>query len=74
MEGSEKANGSLYGFGQANIWFAEGREENKLLDRFLTRIVNQIENYSGENWVDRSLESLVEEAENDSGGRRRRER
>lgn len=69
-----RQTGASYGFGQANVWFAEGREENKLLDRFLTRIVNQIENYSGENWVDRSLESLVEEAENDSGGRRRRER
>lgn len=56
-----RQTGASYGFGQANVWFAEGREENKLLDRFLTRIVNQIENYSGENWVDRLPESLVEE-------------
>lgn len=54
-----RQTGASYGFGQANIWFAEGREENKLLDRFLTRIVNQIENYNGENWVNQSLEDLL---------------
>ena len=56
-----RQTGASYGFGQANIWFAEGREENKLLDRFLTRIVNQIENYNGENWVNQSLEDLLQE-------------
>lgn len=54
-----RQTGASYGFGQANVWFAEGREENKLLDRFLTRIVNQIENYNGENWVNQSLEDLL---------------
>ena len=56
-----RQTGASYGFGQANIWFAEGREENKLLDWFLTRIVNQIENYNGENWVNQSLEDLLQE-------------
>ena len=54
-----RQTGASYGFGQANVWFAEGREEKKLLDRFLTRIVNQIENYNGENWVNQSLEDLL---------------
>lgn len=46
-----RAAGASYGLGQANVWFAEGRENNKLLDEYLKRIVDQIENYRGENWV-----------------------
>ena len=38
--------------GQANVWFAEGREKNKLLDDYLKKIVDQIENYKGKNWGD----------------------
>ena len=32
------------------------REENKLLDQFLNRIVKQIEEYSGKNWLDECAE------------------
>lgn len=41
-----------FGFGQANVWFANGRKENKELDSFLNRIVKQIEEYDGDNWID----------------------
>ncbi len=48
-----KNSGVSYGFGQANVWFASGREENEHLDRFLLKIVQQIEEYDGENWIER---------------------
>jgi len=47
-----KSGGVSYGFGQANVWFASGRDDNEYLDAFLTKIVNQIEEYNGENWRD----------------------
>lgn len=47
-----KSNGVSYGFGQANVWFASGRSENKNLDAFLDKIVKQIEEYEGDNWRD----------------------
>lgn len=51
-----KSKGVAYGFGQSNVWFAQGREENKLLDQFLNRIVKQIEEYNGKNWLDECAE------------------
>lgn len=53
--------GASFGFGQANVWFAEGREENEALDRFLDKLVEQIQNYSGENWVNKTREDLLQE-------------
>lgn len=47
-----KSSGISYGFGQANVWFASGKEENVHLDTFLTKLVKQIEEYDGENWRD----------------------
>ena len=45
--------GVTYGFGQANVWFAEGAAGNPDLKAFLERIEKQIGEYRGENWVDR---------------------
>gem|GEM_PF-5061494 len=39
----------MYGFGQSNVWFAQGREKNEYLNRFLERVIAQIEAYDGEN-------------------------
>lgn len=47
-----KTKGMSYGFGQANVWFASGADENERLKEFLIRITKQIEEYDGENWVD----------------------
>lgn len=47
-----KKKGISYGFGQANVWFAQGADENPTLKGFLERITSQIESYEGENWVD----------------------
>ena len=47
-----RQTGASYGFGQSNVWFADGRRENKLLDEFLKKTIDKIENYQGENWID----------------------
>lgn len=54
-----KSNGFPFGFGQANVWFAQGRRENKALDEFLNRIVQQIEEYDGENWIDIGVDGKI---------------
>ncbi|MBQ5990054.1 MAG: hypothetical protein IJL67_11235 [Oscillospiraceae bacterium] len=46
-----KRKGMSFGFGQANVWFAQGADENPKLQEFLDRIVKQIEEYDGENMV-----------------------
>ena len=53
-----KSKGVAYGFGQSNVWYAQGREQHNLLDQFLNRIVSQIENYDGENWIDKYAEGM----------------
>ena len=40
-----------YGFGQSLIWYAQ--EENAQV--YVERIVKQIMNYNGENWIDKSV-------------------
>ena len=52
-----KSKGVAYGFGQSNVWFARGKEDNKYLKNFLDKIVTQIEEYDGENWVDKEPET-----------------
>lgn len=47
-----KTKGVSYGFGQANVWFAQNTNENEYLDIFLKKIIKQIEEYDGENWID----------------------
>lgn len=48
-----KKNGLSYGFGQANVWFANTAEDNQNLNNYLNKIVDQINSYSGENWVNK---------------------
>ncbi len=50
-----KTKGISYGFGQANVWFAQNQEGNENLNNFLDRIYKQIETYEGENWIDEGL-------------------
>ena len=53
-----RQKGASFGFGQANVWFAEGRNENKALDEFLKNTIEKIENYQGENWIDIDPDNL----------------
>ena len=50
-----KSNGWAYGFGRANVWYAS--EEDSRLQDYLTRLVKQIDEYDGENWIDKYAES-----------------
>ena len=47
-----RQTGATYGFGQSNVWFADDGQENKLLEEFLKKMIDKIENYQGENWID----------------------
>jgi hypothetical protein len=44
--------GASYGFGRANVWYANGAEDNKYLYDFLKNIVKQIKEYNGENLLE----------------------
>lgn len=46
-----KSKGVSYGFGQANVWFAQGSHENIFLRQYLDKMTNQINEYHGDNWV-----------------------
>jgi len=49
-------NGYNFGFGQSNIWYAQGVENNADLKQYLEKLLSQIENYSGDNWIDKEAE------------------
>lgn len=46
-----RTQGASYGFGQSNVWFAEDNSDNRYLSDFLQRIVKQIKEYDGDNWL-----------------------
>lgn len=45
-----KKNGPSYGFGQANVWFAN-EKNNEAKDRYLKKLIEQIDNYDGDNYM-----------------------
>ena len=48
-----KKKGVAFSFGQSNVWFARGEDDNKLLSDFLDRLKVQIDEYDWENWIDK---------------------
>ena len=50
----ENQNGWTYGFGRANVWYAS--EEDSRLQDYLARLEKQINEYDGENWIDKYAE------------------
>lgn len=38
-----------FGFGQSEVWYATDDKVYK--DAYLNRIINQIQNYNGDNWL-----------------------
>ena len=46
-----KSSGWAYGFGRANVWYAS--EEDSRLQDYLKRLVKQIDEYNGENWIEK---------------------
>ena len=49
-----KSSGWAYGFGRANVWYAS--EEDSRLQDYLTRLEKQINEYDGENWIEKYAE------------------
>lgn len=45
-----KKNGPSYGFGQANVWFVN-EKDNKFKDDYIKKIIGLIDNYDGENYM-----------------------
>lgn len=45
-----------FGFGQSNVWFAQDQETERGLKQYLEKLLSQIENYNGENWIDKEAE------------------
>lgn len=45
-----KSNGENYGFGSSNVWFADKLDDPSVM-KFRNRIVTNIENYDGKNWL-----------------------
>lgn len=48
-----RQSGALYGFGQANVWFADSISDNQYQNDFMNRIIGKIESYEGENWLNK---------------------
>lgn len=45
-----------YGLGQSDVWYAKDIDENDNLKKYCDRIIKQIEEYDGENWIDMRAE------------------
>lgn len=41
-----------FGFGRSNIWYANSKGENDKEDEYVERMLENIENYSGKNWME----------------------
>lgn len=48
-----RQSGASYGFGQANVWYAESHTDNQYQNDFMKRIIEKIEMYRGENWLNK---------------------
>lgn len=44
--------GYNFGFGRANIWFANSHGENDKEDEYVAKMLERVESYSGENWME----------------------
>ena len=52
------AKGFQFGFGRSNVWFARGEDQDERLDAYLKRVVEQIQEYDGENWLTKYPEGI----------------
>lgn len=46
-------HGNKYGFGHSNIWFAGSNTDNPKEIEYVENMINRIENYKGENWINK---------------------
>lgn len=50
-------NNYKFGFGRASIWYGASNTQNKDEIEFVERMINSIENYNDENWIDKGYET-----------------
>ncbi len=52
---SSNKNGYDFGFGRSNIWYAKSKKMNKKLNEYVEKMINSIDSYDGENWMEREV-------------------
>lgn len=52
-----RSNGENYGFGSSNVWFADKLDDPAVVE-FRNRIITNIDNYDGKNWLRRNPKIL----------------
>lgn len=45
-------NGSSFGFGRSNVWFAGSNTDNKKELEYVEKMLKNIDEYNGKNWID----------------------
>lgn len=48
-------DGKGYGFGQANVWYGKSEKKEVEVKNFINKLTKSIEEYDGENWVDKEI-------------------
>ena len=48
-------NCSTFGFGRSNIWYAGSDTQDQSEIEYVERILENIENYNGENWMNKEM-------------------
>lgn len=51
----KKKNGSTFGFGRSNIWYASDAKSDPKIKAFVERMIKSIEEYDGENLVEKAV-------------------
>lgn len=49
-------NNYNFGFGRSSIWYAGSKTEDEKEIEYVEKMINSIENYNGENWIDKGGE------------------
>ena len=52
---SSNKNGYDFGFGRSNIWYAKSKHKNEVLDAYVEKMINSIDSYDGENWMNKEV-------------------
>ena len=50
---ASQKNGASFGFGRSNIWYAGSNTRNEKEIQYVERMLDSIEHYQGENWIER---------------------
>lgn len=54
---TSQKNNSSFGFGRSNIWYAGSNTKDKKEIEYVERMLESIERYQGENWIDKGVQA-----------------